>query len=311
MDDPLKQSLKNHAANIGLSACGIAPPVLADEHVDRHTAHIANGFHADMEYLSRRPEARFDARSLLQGCNSVVAVALGYYTRLPGWPGEGAAKVARYALGEDYHRVMRGKLRQLGQWLEKQRPGCRWKATVDTSPIAEKQFAIAAGIGWQGKHSIVLNREYGSYFVLGLLLTDVELEPDSPQEPGCGSCTRCIDACPAGALPSPHVLDARRCISYITTARKGPPVTGEPTVGWVFGCDACQIACPYNAHPPLTKEPGFSPKPETTNLSLNKLAGMEDEEMTAALAGTELGRRNPGWLRDAARHCADSKGNAK
>jgi epoxyqueuosine reductase len=117
MSNILKSALKQTAANIGFSACGIAQPVLADEHIPRHCAHIASGFHADMAYLSRQPEARYDAGSLLPGCTSVIAVALGYYTNLPGWPGEGAAKVARYAWGQDYHRIMRGKLKQLGAWL--------------------------------------------------------------------------------------------------------------------------------------------------------------------------------------------------
>jgi len=252
-----------------------------------------------MDYLARDPEMRYDARSLLPECQSVAVVALSYA------PGEGGAqpvsKIARYARGEDYHIVVGSKLIELASWLEARVPGLRWKATVDTSPLAEKALAVAAGIGWQGKNTLVLNERQGSFFFIGCLLLSIELPADSPIADGCGDCRFCLDACPTGALAEPGVLDGSRCISYHNTNRKAGPAPDVPLAGWLFGCDECQLACPYNAELPATSEPRFALRPETQELTPRQLLGMSEDEVLHRLHGTSLSEHKFTALRETAR----------
>ena len=211
-----------------------------------------------------------------------------------------SARVARYARGDDYHDVIGAKLQQLGGWLAGRTGGRRWKATVDTSPLSEKAYAVAAGIGWRGKHSLVVNEHLGSYFMLGCLLTEVLLEPDSPVENQCGSCRRCLDACPAGALVEAGVLNAALCISYHTTTRQGSPAEAPVLDGWLFGCDACQLACPYNAAPGQTTEPRFLPREGVESLTAEEIIGMSQAEFNRRFKGTCMAYHGLDHLRVAA-----------
>lgn len=245
----VKSALRELAASLGFSACGVAARDAAEAQLPLLRTWLTAGYAADLRYMHRKPEARCDATSLLPGCASVIAVALPC-ARLG--PAERAAQqarpgmVARYAQGEDYHKAISSRLKQLAARLTQLAPGHQHKLTVDTSPIMEKAFAVAAGIGWRGHHTLVLNAEHGSAFMLGLLLTTAQIAPDEPSARSCGICNRCIAACPTGALLEPGVLDARRCISYWTTAAKGQAPAGINLHGWGYGCDACQDACPYN-----------------------------------------------------------------
>jgi epoxyqueuosine reductase len=245
----LKRVLRDFAAELGFGAFGIAHPADIAAQAPRLQTWIDLGYNAGMAYLQRKPDARFDARSLLPECRSVIVVGLEWRRLNPRTGMRDGGRIARYAQGDDYHLALRARLKQLAARLAELAPEQKHKITVDTSPIAEKAYAVAAGIGWQGQHSLVLNEQLGSSFMLGLLLTGVELPGDTPQPNLCGTCRRCIAACPTGALAAPAVLDARRCISYWTTAATEHAAAGIDRHGWAYGCDACQDACPYNAAP--------------------------------------------------------------
>jgi epoxyqueuosine reductase len=260
-----------------------------------------------MGYLARNPEDRYDARSLLPDCRSVVVIAVSYYTPDPKWPGDGQPKVSRYAWGDDYHDVLKDKLRLLANWLDGHLPAHSHKPCVDTSPLTEKSFAVAAGIGWQGRNSLVLNRDLGSYFFIGLLLTTAELARNFQTENACGTCTLCIQACPTNALLGPGILDARRCVSYLTTERKEEVQSHEPLNGWIYGCDTCQQVCPYNATPQHTREPRFQPRSGSQYLTLDDALSMSDSEFDRRFNGTVFKRRKLFRLQAQARNLASQR----
>ncbi len=245
----LKTAILQYAAELGFEACAVSSPEAAIPATPHLLSWLAAGYAAELGYLQRKPQARCDARSLLPACRSVIVVALELRQLGPHTSWREGGRIARYAQGDDYHRVLAEKLTRLAARLGELVPEHQHKITVDTSPIMEKAYAVAAGIGWQGKHSLVLNAQLGSNFMLGLLLTSVALPPDTPLANLCGTCQRCIEACPTAALVAPAVLDARRCISYRTTAKQAPAPAGSELHGWAYGCDACQDACPFNAAP--------------------------------------------------------------
>ncbi len=252
------------AEALGFSPVGIARPD-ASEHLDFYRSWLAEGRHGEMGYLSREDSVarRADLGETLPGVRSVVVVAHEYFQDdPPGVPDDPSRGViARYARGRDYHKVVKKKLMALGRWLEEGAaatdgvaPPARWRAYVDTGPILERDLARRAGIGWFGKNTMILNPKRGSWFFLGVLLTDVELEPDQPfKADHCGSCRACLDACPTGALlgrdeTGAPVMDATRCISYLTIEHRGPiPTELRPLMGnRIYGCDICQEVCPWN-----------------------------------------------------------------
>jgi epoxyqueuosine reductase len=215
-----------------------------------------------------------------------------------------AGKVARYAVGADYHDVLRRRLNELLAWVQRELPGTQGRGVVDTAPLLERDFARRAGLGWFGKNTMLIHKRLGSYTLLGALLLDCTLEPDVPFETShCGSCTRCLDACPTNAFTGPYQLDARRCISYLTIELRGPiPETLRPDVGdWVFGCDVCQEVCPWNRKAPTATEPELAPGVVGQTLNLIELLGMSDDEFRRRFRGTALWRsRRRGLLRNAA-----------
>lgn len=246
----LRDVLHRIATELGFDAVGFAALEPTEREAEYH-AWLERGDQAGMEWLGRNLDRRFDPRRMFPGARSAMVVALRYHP-LAGepadegdlWPG-----VAKYARGRDYHRIFERGLRQLAARLQELVPEATARWYVDHGPVLERELAARAGLGWVGKHTLLLSRELGSYFLLGELFTDVELEPDEPIADLCGRCTRCLDACPTGALPAPYRLDARRCISYWTIEHRGPvpePLRSE-LGGWVFGCDICQDVCPWNA----------------------------------------------------------------
>jgi epoxyqueuosine reductase len=212
-----------------------------------------------MTYLERTRAERVDPERLLPGARSVVAVALNYAPAGDA-PGDWQP-VARYARGRDYHDVMRPKLSSLAAFIDTSGPGVRSRAAVDTSAVLERDLAARAGLGWIGKNTNLLSPELGSYFFIGIVLTTADLEPDAPQPDRCGSCAACLEACPTQAFVGPYLLDARRCISYLTIEHRGqiPTALAERLRDWVFGCDVCQEVCPWNRKAPASSEPAFAP----------------------------------------------------
>jgi epoxyqueuosine reductase len=231
----------------------------------------------------------------------VVAVGLPYWVEAQRAPG--SLKVARYGWGRDYHRVIDGRLRALGRWLESQAPGVGWRACVDSTPLLDKAWAEEAGLGWIGKHSNLISREHGSWLLIGHLLTTAELPPDQPAVPACGACRACIEACPTKAIAEPFVVDARRCIAFHTIENRAaqlPAAIASSLEGWVAGCDICQDVCPWNHKPlPSSTDPDLQPRPWWLDLRAEEALGWSDEDWDEKLRASALRRIKPAmWRRN-------------
>jgi epoxyqueuosine reductase len=300
--DSIESRLKAHAHALGFELAGIAAAAPADG-FESLRDWLDRGFAGTMDYMHRHGAAREHPASILTGVRSVVMVGMNY--KPAEEPAEvGAGRVARYARGADYHDVLRERLNRLLAWLQTERPGCKGRGVVDTAPLLERDFARRAGLGWFGKNTMLLNKRLGSYFFLGALLVDLELRPDRPHEARhCGTCTACLDACPTAAFPSPGVLDARRCISYLTIELRGavPEELRAGLGGWLFGCDVCQEVCPWNRKAPPGVEPSLLPRPELEALDPAELLRLTGDEFRLRFRGTALARcKRGGLVRNAA-----------
>jgi epoxyqueuosine reductase len=301
----LEARLKHRAHELGFELAGVAPATPADGFA-RLRQWLEEGFAGEMGYMHRHAEARRQPSSVLAAVRSVVMVGMNYKPedRRAGGVNPLVGQVARYARGEDYHDVLRRRLNQLLEWVGGQVPGCRGRGVVDTAPLLERDFARRAGLGWFGKNTMLLNKRLGSYFLLGALLLDLELQPDSVHETShCGTCTACLDACPTGAFPGPGWLDARRCISYLTIELRGaiPEELREPLGDWLFGCDVCQEVCPWNRKAPAGTEPAFAARADLEAVDLVELLGLSEEAFRRRFRGTALMRsKRRGLLRNAA-----------
>jgi epoxyqueuosine reductase len=310
----LETRFKQQAQALGFELVGIASATPA-EGFDRLRDWLERGFAGTMDYMHRHAEARRHPASILPEVRSVIMVGMSYKPAQDPpqaedeRPAEPSAlptgKVARYARGADYHDVLRGRLNHLLAWLQEERPGCRGRGVVDTAPLLERDYARRAGLGWFGKNTMLLNRRQGSYFFLGALLVDLDLQADAPHQTNhCGTCTACLDSCPTEAFAGPGLLDARRCISYLTIELKGAvPAELRPALGeWVFGCDVCQEVCPWNRKAPPGSEPALQGgERDLERLDLVELLGLSEEEFRHRFRGTALMRaRRRGLLRNAA-----------
>lgn len=268
---PTAELLKSWAIEAGFTRAGIAT-LEPSEYQDAFRRWLERGEHAGMEYMARRVEVRLDPATRLEGARTALCVALQYHP-LAGQPepaGDLWPRVARYARGEDYHELMGRRLKDLARRIRDAFPGCDTRPYVDTGPILERELAQRAGLGVFGKNTHLLHRQGGSYFLLGEILLTLDLTPDEPLTDLCGRCTRCLDACPTGALREPYRLDANRCISYWTIEHRGPlPEAAREMVGeWVFGCDVCQEVCPWNHKPRPGEEEKLRLPPERAELDL-------------------------------------------
>lgn len=250
----LAASIKQKAKEIGFDLCGITS-AKKTEHEAYLRDWLAAGKAGEMHYLASRVEERLDTRVYFPEANSVVCVALNYHVHLPPPPVTARpAKFARYSLGEDYHVYLKDRLHALADSIRSLAPQALTRACVDTAPVLERELAARAGVGWIGKNTMLINTRIGSWTFLGEVLTSLELPADEPSVDRCGTCTRCIDACPTHAITQPHQLDASRCISYLTIEHRSeidPKLAGE-SGQWVFGCDICQDVCPWNRKAPIS-----------------------------------------------------------
>lgn len=288
----LTEEVKAAARAAGFDAVGIAPAV-AGLRADRLADWLGAGKQGEMTYMLRQQSARENPELVLPGVRSVVVVALAYRTDEPAAPTRGNARVSRYAWGRDYHELLREGLLTVGERLDALDSGLRWRAVVDSAPIMERDFAQLAGLGWIGKNTLLLNQSLGSWFFLGALLVDAELNYDAPFESDhCGSCTRCLDACPTQAFDGPYQLDPRRCISYLTIEHRSQiPFPLRSGIGqWVFGCDVCQDVCPWNSKAPASSVDAFHPREKMNPAPLQWLLGMDDVTFRRQFRGTPLFR---------------------
>ena len=291
-------AVKSRALELGFSACGITTPdPLPSPTADQLDRWLGSGMAGTMRYLHRQARRRKDPRLIVEGARSIVVVLTTYYAGDPPstLDPRPSTRVARYARGLDYHAVVGARLDQLAAWLLGHGAALA-RPFLDAGPVPERELARRAGLGWVGKNTMLLRPGLGSWTFIGTLFTDLELPPDPPFEADhCGSCTRCLQACPTGALPQPGVLDATRCISYLTIEQKGP-IPGEivpALAGWAFGCDICNEVCPWNlkfAQP--TPFPELLPRPETdlSPLPVDHFARLTDAEFDARYGRTAFSR---------------------
>ncbi|HET7874198.1 MAG TPA: tRNA epoxyqueuosine(34) reductase QueG [Methylomirabilota bacterium] len=289
----LTGSVKALALELGFDLVTIGP---ADppEHGAAFRRWVEAGNAGTMAYLERRLEERLDPRRVLPGARAVVTAALNYYQGEAGEPSW--SPVARYARGRDYHDVVVPRLELIAAHLS-EAAGAGSRAYVDTGPVLERDLAARAGLGWVGKNTMLLHPALGSWFFIGVVLTTAELDFDEPLPDRCGSCRACLDACPTGAFPEPYVLDARRCISYLTIEHRGEidPALHAGMGEWQFGCDLCQSVCPWNRKAPVTREPAFHPL--TPYPATAAVAAMGDDEFRQRFAGTALLRPKAAGMR--------------
>jgi len=293
----LTDSVKALALELGFDLVSTGPAT-PPEHGPALRRWLEAGHAGTMGYLERRVEERLDPARVLPGARSVLCVALNYYQGEapdPSW-----RPVARYAWGRDYHDVIGPRLERLAAHLA-ETAGARSRGYVDTGPVLERDLAARAGLGWIGKNTMLLHPGFGSWFFIGVLLTTAELTHDEPLADRCGTCRACLDACPTGAFAAPYVLDARRCVSYLTIEHRGD-IAAEAhagMAGWQFGCDICQDVCPWNRKAPVTREETFAspvPFPDAATV-----CGMDDGALRQRFAGTPLLRAKPAGLRRNAR----------
>lgn len=277
----LTDKIKSKAAELGFCKVGIARAVELEEEGNLLREWLSRNYHGSMEWMAKNVDKRIDPRQVLPNAQSVVAAAMNYYTEEQHSSESDVGKISRYGWGEDYHNVMTPRLEKLLDFIKSEVPSVSGKVYVDTGPVMDKVWAARAGVGWEGKHTNVISREFGSWIFLGEIILDIGLEYDEPSADYCGTCTRCIDACPTQAIVEPYVLDSNLCISYLTIEHKGdiPDTLGSRFENWIYGCDVCQDVCPWNqkfAKP--TDEVAYSPREGNLSPKLGELAGMSEAE---------------------------------
>ena len=296
MKKTIEERIRERARMQGFDVVGIAPARLPEEDGRRLEEFVSLGLHGTMDWMAETLPRRRDPAGMWPQARSAIVCAMNY------GPPEGLDPLRRpercdrgiisvYALGRDYHDVLKGRLKHVAQWLAS-RTGADVKVFVDTAPLMEKRLALRTGIGWAGRHTCIVSRDWGSWLFLGVILTTAELKPDPPAENRCGSCTACLDICPTGAFLGPGRIDARRCISYLTIEHRGPidrelrPLMGNR----IFGCDDCLAVCPWNKFARPAAEERLRPRPELIDPPLAELAALDDATFRRMFAGTPVRR---------------------
>ncbi|MBI2311297.1 MAG: tRNA epoxyqueuosine(34) reductase QueG [Betaproteobacteria bacterium] len=316
--EALARRIKAWGRELGFQQVGISDTDLSQAEA-RLLDWLGKGYHGDMDYLERHGTRRSRPGELEPGTARVISVRMNYTP-------QGAANsaevmddpsrgfISRYALGRDYHKVLRGRLQQLADRIEAETGPFRYRVFTDSAPVMEVEIARKAGLGWRGKHTLLLSREAGSLFFLGEIYTDLALAADSPQQDHCGTCRKCIDVCPTGAIVAPYQLDARRCISYLTIEHKGAiPDELRPLMGnRIYGCDDCQLVCPWNKYAGASGEPDFAVRNGLDAPGLVDLFLWSEKEFDERLAGSPIRRIGyERWLRNIAVALGNAPGSAQ
>ncbi len=296
----LSEKIKRKALEIGFHKIGIARAEPLREDEARLNEWLKNDFHAEMQWMEREPEKRADPTVLFPGAKSIIVVALNYYTAHEHEQDSNKGKISRYAWGDDYHDVLKEKLRELLTWIKTEIPEADGKICVDTAPMMDKAWAARAGLGWIGKHSNLITKEYGSWVFLGEILLDLELEYETETLPDfCGTCTMCLDHCPTSAIVAARVVDSNKCLSYATIELRDQELPEEITEnlnGWIYGCDICQDVCPWNRFEKPTDEARFEPRREETSVELEEILSYSPEEYAARFRRSAIKRAKLGGL---------------
>jgi epoxyqueuosine reductase len=309
----LAERLKAEAARLGFAACGIASAGEDPLRGERLEQWLGEGFHGTMDWMEARSDQRRSPQALWPEARSVIALGMSYAPASdPMALAEvrDRARISVYAQGGDYHDVIKRGLKALARWLVAEAPGAALKVFVDTAPVMEKPLGEAAGIGWQGKHTNLVSRTHGSWLFLGAIYTELDLPPDAPHADRCGSCRDCQDACPTDAFPAPYMLDARRCISYLTIEHKGLiPLEFRAAMGnRIYGCDDCLAVCPWNSFAQsAAANAAFLPRAELAAPRLADLLALDDTGFRKVFAGSPIKRI--GWAR-MVRNCLIAAGNS-
>lgn len=308
----LKQRIFDKAAELGFSAWGIARADAAPNAGARLMDWLAAGNHGEMGWMEERASQRASPNGLWPDAKSVIALGMSYAPAVNPLALADAGdrgRISVYAQGADYHKVVKKALKAMGRWLADE-CGCQLKVFVDTAPVMEKPLSAAAGVGWQGKHSNLLNREHGSWLFLGVIYTTLDLEADEPAAEHCGSCTRCIDACPTGAIVAPQLVDARRCISYLTIELAGPiPNEFREAIGnRIYGCDDCLAVCPWNRFASEAQaNKAYAPRAELAAPALADLLALDDASFRELFSGSPIKRIGVARM---TRNCLIAAGNS-
>lgn len=286
------QRIKTEAKRLGFFSCGIAAAVRLDADAHRLEQWLNKGMHGSMQYMERYFDLRIDPTKLVPGARSVITLLMNYYPDAQQAPH--APRIAKYAYGRDYHEVIREKLNELLQHMQQQIGAINGRGFVDSAPVLERSWAVKSGLGWVGKNGNLINNKTGSFFFIATLICDVELEYDAPfAKDFCGSCTRCIDACPTDAILPNKVVDGSRCISYFTIELKDmllPQEMAGRFENWMFGCDTCQDVCPWNRFSQPHSVPAFTPLPEILNLSTRQWEELTEEQFRTIFRHSPLKR---------------------
>ena len=306
-------AVKAKALEFGFQAVGISPAYALIDERQRLEEWLGRGFHGEMPYMARDPEQRTNLQKIFPEARSVVVVAMNYYTPHQHLEDGSVGRVSRYAWGDDYHEVVGERLRELLKWTKEQWPEAEGKVCVDIQPVMDKAWAVRAGLGWMGKHTNVITRDYGSWVFIGELLLNLELEYEEDQlADQCGSCTLCLDACPTGAIVEPYVLDANLCISHATIESRAATIradVAERLDGWLYGCDVCQDVCPWNHTTPASGETRFEPREGNVNASLVETLELTPESYAARFRGSAMKRAKLTGLQRNARALLENSTN--
>ncbi len=298
-------NIKQIGHELGFQQIGITDVEL-DPHHEHYSQWIKRNYHGEMGYMARNVSKRLCPPELVPNTLSVICVRLDYLVEEQVNPQtlldhDKLAYISRYALGRDYHKMMRKRLQKFADKISQAYDGMGYRVFTDSAPVLEKALAAKAGIGWQGKHSNLLHREHGSWFFLGEIFTDMKLELDSPLANHCGRCTSCIDICPTAAIVEPYVVDARRCISYLTIEHRSEiPLEFREAIGnRIYGCDDCQLVCPWNRFAKYTSEADFQPRHKLDSISLMECYGWSETEFMRKMEGSAIRRIGyQCWLRN-------------
>lgn len=298
--------IKQEAMRLGFDACNVAQARQLDDDARRLEAWLRNGYQGGMHYMENHFDLRIDPRKLVPGAKSVIVLLLNYF---PQQEQSGTPRISKYAYGKDYHQVIKDKLKQLLEYMRSVLGEVNGRGFVDSAPVLERAWAQQSGLGWVGRNGNLINRRQGSFLFIATLITDIELAYDDPfAKDYCGTCRRCIDACPTGAILDNKVVDGSRCISYFTIELKEMMIPEEMKgkfSDWMFGCDTCQDVCPWNRFSTPTKETGFTPVPEILNFTTKQWESLSEETFKEVFRHSPLKRarfsgimRNLKFLRD-------------